>query len=108
MPRSINGTGTMYYGSALPEPDGSYIATEWITFFWLPILPLGSKRVWYQKEKRAYFGNQTVTTFKVAKVPLYLPHIYKGYAITLPLVLFFMVSDPNVREGVTGFFRNLT
>ena len=49
---SVNGVGTTFYGLALIEPDGSYIVTEWVVFFFIPLIPLGSKRIWpVQKEK---------------------------------------------------------
>jgi len=50
MPRSANGTGTMWYGHALQAPDGSYVVTEWITLFWVPLVPLGSRRVLWDSE----------------------------------------------------------
>ena len=43
---TINGTGITFYGKKDPDPsNGSYIATKWITFFWLPILPLATYRI---------------------------------------------------------------
>jgi hypothetical protein len=45
MPSIHNGSGTMYYGKRDVDIGGSYVTTEWIVFFWLPILPLSSWRV---------------------------------------------------------------
>ncbi len=42
-----NGIGTKYYGSRDQYPDGSFITTEWFVILFLPIIPLGSKRVIY-------------------------------------------------------------
>lgn len=45
--RSLNGTGTTLYGKREVDPlDGSYIATEWVIVLLVPIIPLGSYRVW--------------------------------------------------------------
>lgn len=45
MPFSLNGCGTKYYGSRDVAEDGSYITTLWITFVWVPIIPLASYRI---------------------------------------------------------------
>lgn len=72
MPFSFNGIGTTWYGSALEKPDGSYVVTEWFTILWVPIIPLGSKRVWPTQ------GNN----YLVKPVRLHKPHLIKGYAAT--------------------------
>jgi len=92
VPYSINGVGTAYYGSALPRDDGSCVVTEWIIFFGIPLIPLGSKRVWYVSQERRPV-NQTVTQYKVARVPLHIPHLVKGYAVTGGLFLIAEVID---------------
>lgn len=94
MPRSINGTGTLYYGSAEPHPDGSSITTEWITLFWLPLIPLRSMRIWYVgQEKKPWWSNQTVTHYKVLRVPLHIPHVIKAYAISGAIFGFLAIAD---------------
>lgn len=45
MPSSFNGIGTTYFGRREVEPDGSYVTTEWISFLYCPLFPLGSFRV---------------------------------------------------------------
>ena len=45
MPHSFNGIGTTYFGKREEEADGSYITTEWISFLYCPLFPLGSYRV---------------------------------------------------------------
>ena len=45
MPKSFNGTGTMFYGKDIIASDGSYVTTEWVTFFWFPLVPFRSYRV---------------------------------------------------------------
>ena len=47
MPQSFNGVGTSYYGKRDFRSDGSFVTTEWIIFFWIPIIPLRSHRVLY-------------------------------------------------------------
>jgi hypothetical protein len=43
--RSFNGFGTAIYGKRDFLPDGSFVTTKWVVFFWIPILPLSSMRV---------------------------------------------------------------
>jgi hypothetical protein len=43
--RSFNGFGTSIYGKGDFWPDGSFITTTWLIFFWIPIVPLSSMRV---------------------------------------------------------------
>lgn len=52
---SIWGTGTMFYGDTDPHPrERSYVTTEWITIFFIPILPLRSYRIWTLAEDTEY------------------------------------------------------
>ena len=94
MALSFNGFGTTYYGYALQEPDGSYVVTEWIIVLFLPIIPLRSKRVWeIQKTKFPWWkfntediGAGSKQSYKTTPVPLYIPHVIKGYAATIILL----------------------
>jgi hypothetical protein len=43
--RSMNGTGTRVYGKRDFRTDGSFVTTKWITFLWVPLVPLRSMRV---------------------------------------------------------------
>ncbi len=45
MPFTINGIGTRLYGARGFLPNGSYITTEWLVFFYLPVVPLRSQRI---------------------------------------------------------------
>ncbi len=45
MPFSFNGFGTAYYGECDFRADGSYVTTEWVSAFLLPILPFRSVRL---------------------------------------------------------------
>jgi len=89
VPTSINGTGTYWYGSALPQSDGSYVVTEWITFCWIPLVPLGSKRVVGPLRIDKPWWKTVLWTqhYKAVRVPLHVPHLMKGYAVTLGVVL---------------------
>ena len=42
---TINGIGTKFLGECEHHADGSYIATRWFTFVYLPVIPLYSARI---------------------------------------------------------------
>lgn len=58
---TLNGVGTMLYGSRDRRDDGTYVATRYFTVLFLPVLPLGSYRVAPAGESSWYF---------LGKVPL--------------------------------------
>jgi hypothetical protein len=86
MPRSINGTGTTWYGNALPYPDGSVVVTEWFTIFYAPLIPLGSKRVRFVSDHSGWLTSN-LAFYTVQPVPLYIPHILKVYGTWLAILL---------------------
>ncbi|HLG99278.1 MAG TPA: hypothetical protein VKX49_23405 [Bryobacteraceae bacterium] len=45
--QTFNGFGTKLYGKRRPAPDGSFLTTKWVVFFWIPLIPLKSYRVKY-------------------------------------------------------------
>ena len=45
----IHGIGVMTYGEREYWPDGSFVTTEWFVLGWIPIIPLGSKRIAYTR-----------------------------------------------------------
>ena len=45
MGQSYNGFGTGIYGKRDFYPDRSFLTTQWIILFWLPIVPVKSMRV---------------------------------------------------------------
>lgn len=47
-PRSFNGFGTTYYGERDNHLDGSYVTTEWVILYFVPVIPLRSLRVIYR------------------------------------------------------------
>jgi hypothetical protein len=91
MASSINGCGTKYHGKAEPKQDGSYIATLWIVFIFIPLIPLGSQRLWPVAQTERGFFSRGGMSFKAQKVSLHLPHVLMGYAITLAIAILLKV-----------------
>ena len=44
MALTINGFGTRFYGKKW-QPDGTYITTKYVIFFWIPVTKLSEHRV---------------------------------------------------------------
>ena len=75
---SINGIGSMVYGKSDVHDDGSYVTTEWFTFFFVPILPICSYRV--VRTRAAIIGSE----YRIReKFPPRTSHILKAYVITI-------------------------
>jgi hypothetical protein len=86
MPLSFNGIGTRYYGHAEESDSGSYTATEWIIFLWLPIVPL---RTWRVSRRRK--GTDTFlfsnAKFLVRPLPLDMRQVALGYLVTIATIV---------------------
>ena len=82
--RTFNGTGMMLYGMRDVNPDGSYIATKWVTILWLPIFPLGSFRVWPGKtEYGGIVVARSSTPYKLAKANFNWAQVAATYLVML-------------------------
>ncbi len=92
MPSSYHGTGTMFYGRSMRGDDGSAVVTEWFTLFGLPLVPLGSHRVLYQVQVSRWWGYRATIAHGSKRVPLYLPHLFQGWAITAGVIGFLAVA----------------
>lgn len=99
MPRTVNGIGTKWYGKALPASDGSYVVTEWVTLVYLPVIPLGSKRVIWdngansENVAKPWYSRSSGTFYRTVKVPMYWPHVFKAYAIVAAIFIGLALSD---------------
>lgn len=103
---SINGIGTSLYGKNDLKSDGSYVATKWIIFLFLPLVPLHSYRV-QRKETESMItaligmpGSET--KYEFYPIPLNWKQIGQtylfAYGIIALLVLDFMF-DPYLLFG---------
>ena len=99
MPRAMNGIGTMWYGKALPARDGSYVVTEWVTFVYVPVIPIGSKRVLWdtgansENAAKPWYSRRSGRFYRTVKVPLHWPHVAKAYAIVAVIFLGIFLFD---------------
>ncbi len=77
---SLNGIGTTLYGKReVNIIDGSYIATKWFIIFFLPIIPLGTYRVWEINATPPKFYREGNTKYKMEGVELNWKQIVNTY-----------------------------
>lgn len=86
MPLSFNGIGTKYYGHAEESDSGSYTATEWFIFLWLPIFPLRSWRVLRRRKGMDTFLFSNAK-FLVKPLPLNMRQVALGYLCTIVAIV---------------------
>jgi hypothetical protein len=67
MAYSLNGFGTTFYGERDHRADGTYITTEWITAFYIPLIPLRSFRLGYRgpAQSKSGFGFGSAESYAV-------------------------------------------
>ena len=56
MPFTFQGIGTSLYGQTDFRPDGTFVTTEFLVLFYVPIQPLRSLRVAFDPERNSGFG----------------------------------------------------
>ena len=67
MAYTFNGIGTTFYGQRDFHSDGSFLTTEWMVFFHVPLIPFRSLRVRYQgpAERRFPIGFGSADSYAV-------------------------------------------
>ncbi len=90
---TLNGIGTTLYGQAQKRDDGTYIATQWLAFVFLPIIPLGSYWVKPADNGGWYFIASTPNPGWVKTPPL----IWGG--LIAAAVLFAMIGSWNASSS---------
>jgi hypothetical protein len=89
MAYSFQGFGTTFYGKRDFRPDGTYITTEWIIVFALPVIPLRSLRVQYRgpAERRFPIGFGSSDSYSMyAKTRPNIRQVVYTYAFIASLV----------------------
>lgn len=95
MPYTLNGCGTSFYGKRHPAEDGSYVTTLWVTFLWVPLIPLRSYRV-RPVGKGTNIVIHSSQSYQTRRVPLCWPQVRNIFCFTIPilgLILYFNASD---------------
>jgi hypothetical protein len=114
MAETWNGFGTKFYGSKDQYPDGSFITTEWIVILLIPVIPIGSMRVFY-KGTSYEFRRTTSRYLVIQKLSLDWRQVFSTYFVTfMTLVVayslwrfatnLFINTDGYYPAGLIAFF----
>jgi hypothetical protein len=92
---TINGFGTKIYGKIDVAPDGSYTATEWAVFMYLPISPIQSYRIYKVTDKGWGLLTYESKEYLLKEIPLHKKQVREMYftyaAIALGLFVFLVI-----------------
>lgn len=90
---TVMGVGKTLYGKREVDTDGSYIATKWFIYLFLPIIPLGSYRVWRGETTASVtlISAASITQYRMVKVPLNRSQVITTYLIAYgtPILIIF-------------------
>lgn len=93
MPYSFSGIGTKFYGKEETDQSGVYLATEWIVFLYVPLVPIGSFRVRPREESAGAVPLKSQRSV-IERVSLQWQHIYNVYAfIAAMAILAYLLAD---------------
>lgn len=88
---TVMGVGKTLYGKREVDADGSYVATKWFIYLFLPIIPLGSYRVWRGETTASVtllISASATTQYRMVKVPLNKKQVITTYLVAygIPIV----------------------
>jgi len=87
---TFNGIGTKFYGSTDYGTDGSYVTTNWVVIFYLPIIPIESFRV--LEEGSTNYIIYDSQNYKAIKIALHKRQILKTYCWTYGIIILIVTS----------------
>lgn len=100
MPYAFNGCGTRFYGERDRAEDGSYVTTEWITLFYLPLVPIRSYRV-LPVGKGTNILIHSSQNYQSLRVPLCWDQVRSVYLVVVPILLVILYfAGPSVKSWV--------
>jgi hypothetical protein len=115
MPSSTMGFGTKFFGATDRHEDGSFVTTEWVIVFSVPVVPLRSLRVSVAGYQEDGFVGMEVSTYNVhGDVPLSLRQVLGAYAwLVIPALLATVIAvgiatDSSGKEAATFLTVALT
>jgi len=69
---TINGIGVTLYGNTEHKPDGSYMATYYFVFFFIPLFPIARYRVIHSGRSYRFLGKGKLRTFDKWHIAIFL------------------------------------
>jgi hypothetical protein len=96
MAYTFHGFGAMDYGQRDFCPDGSYVTTTWFVCFYVPIVPIRSKRLRPTGEVK-YFSTRAKRMFsaleKTGPNPKQVASVYAFFAMEIAIYITAVVHD---------------
>ena len=96
MAYSMWGFGTGFRSNTPLLPDGTFITTKWITFFYIPVIPLSSYRVKYLGSSSEFHFTGFSSTSKyqiIQKIPWDTRKVVKFWLYILAAVVLIIVIN---------------
>jgi hypothetical protein len=88
MPISANGTGTRFYGERVdPEQEG-WVTTQWVTVFYIPIVPLRSLRISFDSSAMGILYHST-NYHVLERLPLQWGQVIRVYGFLVGTLIWF-------------------
>jgi len=109
------GFGTKFFGATDRQEDGSFVTTEWVILFNVPVVPLRSLRVSVADYQADSFMGIEICSYNVhCHVPLSWRQVFSAYAwLIIPSLLVVAITvgiaqEGEVKEAATFFTVALT
>lgn len=99
---SYIGCGPAFWGASDRRDDGTFITTQWLRFFFIPLVPIQSYRVSYGGRSSSFQGvviTQTKQYYIQQHLKLKLSHILKTYVLIASFFLVFIVALAIITNG---------
>ena len=96
MAYSMWGFGTGFRSNTSLLPDGTFITTKWITFFYIPVIPLSSYRVKYlgSSSEFHFTGFSSTSEYQIIqKIPWDTRKVVKFWLYILAAVVLIIVIN---------------
>jgi len=89
--RSRNGCGEGLYGKKDIREDGSYVSTKWFMILLIPIIPLGTYRIWKGETLHSFvadarIGIQQSTEIRTERLKMDWQQIFLTYIVVLVIL----------------------
>lgn len=94
---SFSGCGSAFCGATDRRDDGTFVTTQWLRFFFIPLVPIQSYRVSYGGRSSNFQGvviTETKQYYIRERLKLNMSHVSKTYALIVSflLVLFMFMT----------------
>lgn len=97
---TINGIGTKFYGISELDSEGYVTATDWVTFLFLPIVPLGRVKLKREVTRPYTFQYSILHYEKLQLKEVLITYLYGRVIMPLLIVWPFMLIIPELQQAL--------